>query len=125
MGKKNKFVAAIYRAMQEDESEKVTVLNDGDFEDFIRAHKFAVIDFWAEWCAPCLILSPVLDQLAEEIGDVGFGKLDTQNNQITAEKYGIMSLPTIMFFSEGKGVDQIIGVKSKSDLESWIKRLAK
>jgi len=109
--------------MQQEEDGKVIVLTDQNFDDFVRKHRFSVIDFWAEWCAPCLIFSPVIDQLAEEIGGVAFGKLDTQNNPATAEKYGIMSLPTIMFFREGESIDQIIGVTTKANVQNWIKKL--
>ncbi len=118
------FYHAILQIMQDGGDIKVTELTDQTFDEFIKTHKFVVIDFWAEWCAPCLILSPVIDQLAEEISSVSFGKLDSQNNENTANKYSVMSLPTIMFFKEGKEVDQVIGVSSKGNLDRWIKKNA-
>ena len=121
---KNMFYHAIPEIMQDDGDTRVTELTDQTFDEFIKTHKFVVIDFWAEWCAPCLILSPVIDQLAEEISSVSFGKLDSQNNENIANKYSVMSLPTIMFFKEGKEVDQVIGVTSKGNLERWIKKNA-
>jgi len=100
------------------------VLTDQSFPSFISSQKLSVIDFWAEWCAPCRFVSPIIEQLAKQYaGRVLFGKLDVDRNQITAARYGIRSIPTIMFFRSGKPVDVIIGALPKNQIESRILRL--
>ncbi len=100
------------------------VLTDQSFPSFISDQRLSVIDFWAEWCAPCRFVSPIIEQLAKQYaGRVLFGKLDVDRNQVTAARYGIRSIPTIMFFRAGKPVDAIIGALPKNQIESRIVRL--
>jgi len=83
-----------------------------------------VVDFWAEWCAPCLMLAPTLDALAREYaGKVVFGKLNVDENRQTAAKYGIMSIPTLLFFKQGRLVDRVIGAVPKQIIEQRLRRL--
>lgn len=76
-------------------------------------------DFWATWCGPCRMQSPVVEQLAEEMGDkVNFNKVDVDQNQETAAKFGIMSIPTMLIKKDGQVVESIVGYHSKEQLEA-------
>ncbi|TGB04119.1 thioredoxin [Halobacillus salinus] len=78
-------------------------------------------DFWAPWCGPCKMIAPVLEELDEEMSDqVKIVKLDVDENQETAGKYGVMSIPTLLLFKDGKVVDQVIGFQPKEALAELI-----
>jgi len=82
-----------------------------------------VVDFWAEWCMPCRMIAPVVEELAKEYaGKVVFGKLNTDENPTIAARYGISAIPTMIFFKKGKPVDQIVGAMPKSELKRWVER---
>ncbi|WP_338603892.1 thioredoxin [Sulfolobus tengchongensis] len=108
---------------EKEQKELVKHLDSKTFYDFIAKNKIAVIDFWAEWCAPCLILAPIVEELASDYPQVAFGKLNTEENPDIAMKYGIMSLPTIMFFRDGEPVDQILGAVPREEIEARIRML--
>lgn len=94
-------------------------MNDTDMNDHINKHKIVVVDCWAPWCGPCRMIHPIIDELAKELqGKVVFGKLNVDNNQQTASKYGIMSIPSLLVFKDGKLVDQIVGAMPKPTLKS-------
>lgn len=79
--------------------------------------KPVLVDFWATWCGPCLTQGPIVDELAEEIGDKAvIAKLDVDDNQDIAGEYGVMSIPTILVFKDGEVVEQLVGVHQKEDL---------
>jgi len=101
----------------------VTEVNDETFESFVADNKHAVIDCWAVWCGPCRMLSPVIEELSQERGAVAFGKLDVDQNRGTPMKYGIMSIPTLLYFKDGQLVDKTIGAYPKSALEERIDKL--
>lgn len=109
--------------MKEKVEEPVKHLNSKNFEEFITKNKIAVVDFWAEWCAPCFILAPIIEELANDYPQVAFGKLNTEENQDIVMRYGIMSLPTVMFFKNGEPVDQILGAVPREEIEVRIKAL--
>lgn len=99
-------------------------LDDRSFEGFVKEGKPVVIDFWAPWCGPCRFVSPVVEDLAKEYGDrVKFGKVNVDNNPVTANRFGIQSIPTIMYFKNGKPVDATIGALPRPMLERKIKSI--
>jgi len=102
------------------------VVTDGDFETEIEKHEgLAVVDFWAQWCGPCRIVGPVLDQLAGEFaGKAKVAKMDVDANTTTPERFQVRSIPTILFFKDGKLVDQVIGAVPKSHLETKFRQHA-
>jgi len=93
-------------------------VTDSDFEAQIEQHKgLAVVDFWAAWCAPCRMIAPVLDQLAIEYqGKAKVAKVDVDTNIKTSTKFNVRSIPAILFFKDGKLVDQVIGFVGKPAL---------
>ncbi len=95
-------------------------LNQEEFDDFIRQNKIAVIDFWAPWCMPCLALSPILKELENEFDGVAFAKVNVDRNVDLARQFGIMSIPTIIIFVDGKEADRIIGLVPKEELRERI-----
>ncbi len=89
-------------------------LTDENFDAEITKNSLVLVDFWAEWCAPCRIIAPVIEQLAGEYqGKILFGKLNVDENPATAAKYRIMSIPSLLLFKEGKVVDKVIGAVPK------------
>lgn len=83
-----------------------------------------IVDFWAEWCAPCSMIAPVVEQMSEEYeGKIKVGKLNVDENQVTAGKYQIMAIPTLLFFNGGKLVDRVAGVVPKKILVEKIEKM--
>jgi thioredoxin 1 len=98
-------------------------VTDGNFEEFISSNDVAVIDCWAAWCGPCRMLSPVIEELAKEQKDVAFGKLNVDENRATPMKYGIMSIPTLLYFKDGQLVDKTIGALPKRSIEDKLEKI--
>ena len=92
------------------------VVTDATFEKE-TAEGLVLIDFWATWCGPCKMQSPVIDQLSEEMDDVKFTKMDVDQNQETARNLGIMAIPTLLIKKDGKIVDRLTGYTPKEKLE--------
>jgi thioredoxin 1 len=98
-------------------------VSDGNIMTMIKDYDFMVVDCWAPWCGPCRMLSPVIEELARTYsGKVVFGKLNTDNNRRVAGQFGIMSIPTLLFFKNGRHVDTIIGAVPKSVIEDAIRK---
>ena len=99
-----------------------TAVTDSDFEDeVVNADTPVLVDFWADWCAPCKMIAPIVEELAEEYdGQVKFAKLDVDSNPKSAMTYGIRGIPTLLIFKDGQPVDQIVGAVPKSALKSKI-----
>ena len=95
-------------------------ITDDSFEaDVLQSDKPVLVDFWAEWCQPCRILAPVIDELAGEFsGRVKVGKVDTESNMDTSIKYGISAIPTVIVFKNGEVVDKFVGLTKKDDLSA-------
>ncbi|MBL7072352.1 MAG: thioredoxin [Candidatus Omnitrophica bacterium] len=100
------------------------VLDDGNFGSIVLESSGAVmVDFWAEWCGPCKMLAPVIGEIAKEYeGKVKVCKLDVEKGPETAKKYGVMNIPTVIFFKDGEVVDKIVGLAAKNDIISKINR---
>ena len=98
--------------------------NDENSKPEIESGKPVVIDFWAEWCIPCKKIAPIVDELAEQYeGRVKIGKYNVEESSEVATEFGIRSIPTILFFRDGKLVDKNVGSISKSNLEEKINSL--
>jgi thioredoxin 1 len=96
-----------------------TQLTDANFKETVLTdNKVALVDFWAEWCGPCRMIGPVVEELSKEYeGKAVIGKVDVDSNPEVASMYGIRSIPTILFFKNGQLVDKQVGVVSKAVLE--------
>lgn len=99
------------------------IVTDATFEEVLKSHKKILIDFWAPWCSPCKIFSPIIDEASEEIG-IWVGKINVDENPIKTEEYEITTIPTTILFEDGKPVKKIIGAKPKhsliKELKEWI-----
>ena len=95
-------------------------LTDQNFKaEVIESDKITLVDFWAPWCGPCQIMGPVIEQLAKEVGDkYKVGKLNVDESPQTSQEYGILSIPTLAIFKEGKAVKQMTGVQEKESLKA-------
>lgn len=99
-------------------------ITDTGFKELLEGNKPLVVDFWAEWCGPCKMISPVVDELASEYeGTVVIGKVNVDENEELPAKYGIRNIPTLLFFKNGELVDKHVGAATKAILESKIKGL--
>jgi thioredoxin 1 len=100
-------------------------INDSNFEELvIKADKPVIIDLWAEWCGPCRMIGPIVEELAKDYnGKAVIGKLDVDANPGTTSKYGIRNIPTILFFKNGELVDKQVGAVPKSVLVGKLEKL--
>lgn len=105
-------------------SADVVTLKDASFEtDVIKSDVPVLVDFWATWCGPCKAIAPLVDEVAREYkGKLKVGKVDVDENQEIAQKYGIRSIPTILLFKGGKVVDMLIGAVPKQKLVDSVKK---
>src|SRR5712664_703364 len=105
-------------------SADVAVFTDDNFQSEVLGSKDPVlVDFWAAWCGPCRSLAPLVDQLAAEYkGKLKVGKLDVDAHQNVPQKYGVMSIPTLLLFKNGQVADQIVGAVPKAKLDAMVKR---
>ena len=103
-------------------SDNIVHTSDADFDsDVLQADKPVLVDYWAEWCGPCKMIAPILDEIATEYGDrLKICKIDIDANQETPPKYGIRGIPTLMLFKDGEVAATKIGALSKSQLATFI-----
>jgi len=97
-------------------------LNSDNFQQFIKSHDIVLVDFWAPWCSPCLLIAPIIEELEKEMDGAAFAKLNVDENQEIARMFGIMSIPTLMIFKRGEMADMVVGVIAKDALRERIER---
>jgi thioredoxin 1 len=114
---KNSFMERIYEM-----SEGIMEISDGSFDsEVIQSEKPVLVDFWAPWCGPCKAIGPIIEELAGEFSDkIKFAKCNVDDNPVSPGKFGIKAIPTLIFFKQGKVVDQITGMVAKSKLQQTI-----
>lgn len=99
------------------------VVNENNFDEIINSDKVVLIDFWAEWCGPCKMFLPTLQEIAEEFtGEAIIGKVNVDENPGLAEKYGVMSIPTVYIFHKGKEIDKFSGARPKPLVSNMLKK---
>jgi thioredoxin 1 len=105
--------------------EKPIVVSDRNFDQTVKNYPLIVVDCWAAWCAPCRAIAPIVEELAKEYsGKVVFGKLNVDENPESAQRYGVMAIPTLLVMKEGKEVDRVVGVLPKNQLEAKVNAYA-
>jgi thioredoxin 1 len=98
-------------------------ITDSSFEDETKKYPLMVVDCWAAWCGPCRMIGPVVEELAQEYqGKIVFGKLNVDENRETSQKFGIMSIPTLLVMKDGQEIDRLIGAAPKEYLEAELKK---
>jgi thioredoxin 1 len=118
--KKNELIAKTQQKSNSNISSPI-MLTDSNFNQTVEKYPLIVVDFWAPWCGPCRMVSPLLEQLASELaGKVVFGKLNVDENPRIASTFGIRSIPTISIFKNGRAIDGFVGAASKSQMQSKI-----
>lgn len=108
---------------QHDGERGPVTLTDSTLEGFVKGNRAAVVDCWASWCPPCRALSPIIEELAREHNDIAFGKLNVDENPQTPRLYGIMAIPTLLYFRDGRLIDRTTGALPKGVIEERLKRL--
>ena len=101
--------------------EPIVITSENFEEEVVKSDKPVLLDFWAAWCGPCKMLSPVVDQIAEENPDIKVGKVNVDDNEDLAMKFKTMSIPTLIVFKDGVEVNRSVGVISKSEILDLVK----
>ncbi len=105
-------------------SENTVQVTDASFDaDVLKAPGTVVVDFWAEWCGPCKMIGPALEEIGAELkGKVTIAKVNIDDNPMTPNTYGVRGIPTLIMFKDGKQVDTIVGARPKSALKQWVEK---
>ncbi len=105
-----------------EDNKKIITLTDKNFNHQTK-NRLVLVDFWAEWCVPCRMMAPVLNELADELnGNAFVGKIDIEQNQGLARKFTVRNIPTMVLFRDGKEVNRFVGVKTKDFLKNQIQK---
>ncbi len=99
----------------------VTELTQKDFDDFLKENENVLVDFWADWCMPCIMMAPVVEELSKKMDDVEFAKVDVSENQALASKFNVSSIPNFILFQNGKPKERFVGAMPIEDFEERIK----
>lgn len=99
----------------------IEITADNFENEVLKTDKTVLIDFWASWCMPCKMLSPVVDEIAEENPGIKVGKVNVDEQPELAEKFGVMSIPTLVVFKNGQNIDSSVGVKPKAEILEMLK----
>jgi thioredoxin 1 len=107
-------------------SNNIIILTTNNFEqEVLKASTPVLVDFWAEWCGPCKMIAPILDELADEYsGRVSIAKVNIDEHQSLATEYGVRAIPTLLLFQNGQVAEQIVGLRSKRDLKASFDKVA-
>jgi len=104
-------------------ADKPVHVTDDEFDQVIEENPYVVVDFWAEWCAPCRAIAPIVEDLARKYaGKVTFAKVNTDENPKIPQKFMVMGIPTLLFFKAGKLVDQVVGAMPRGPFEERVKK---
>lgn len=103
----------------------VKSISDGEFQEFLEKNEIVLADFYADWCGPCHMVSPLIEELAGEMEGVAFCKVDLDKNKDRARDFGIMSIPTLLIFRKGKLVDRITGAVPKDTIRERLEKAKK
>lgn len=102
---------------------KIVHVTDSNFDEIVNKGQLVLIDFWAEWCMPCRMIAPIIEELAKEYAEkVLVGKLNVDENPDTANRFNVFSIPTLIIMQNGVEVDRIVGLVPRSQIESYIKK---
>ena len=116
--KRNELIA---KAQNDSKISSPITLTDSNFNEMVVKHPLLVVDFWAPWCGPCRMVSPIIEQLANEMaGKVVFGKLNVDENPRVSSNFGIQSIPAISIFKNGKSVDGFVGAAPKPQIQARV-----
>ena len=122
-GRRIRMMIETAQRQQWDQAGTVAIATDENLDSLTRRADFCVVDFWAEWCGPCRAMAPIIEELSREYaGKALFCKLNVDEDPLTAQKFGIMSIPTLLFVKTGEVVDILVGVVPKRTIQE---RLAK
>jgi thioredoxin 1 len=101
------------------------VLTDANFDEIVlKTDKLVLVDFWAEWCGPCRVIGPIVNEIGEDYKDrIMVGKLDVDSNPVVSAKYGIRNIPTVLFFKNGQVADKQVGAVPKGSLVNKVEAL--
>lgn len=111
------------RSFRHEEDKKMIInATDSDFKDYEGSEGLVLVDFWATWCGPCKMMGPVYEEVSNEMPEVKFVKVNVDENQETASKYRVLSIPTIIALKNGQVVDTMVGFKPKAELKAFAEK---
>ncbi len=98
------------------------VINESNFEETIKANKYVLVDFWATWCNPCRMLLPIMEAFAKDNEGIVVGKINIDESAYLAEKFGVMTIPTVILFVDGEPKDKFVGFRQKAQISAFVEK---